>query len=59
MLVHAGNKSELQVKDKSGFTPAELAANRGQRHVAYVLVCYSQKAIFVIVFIHNICQFTI
>ncbi|CAL9116986.1 unnamed protein product [Musa acuminata var. zebrina] len=37
VLVHAGNKSELQVKDKSGFTPAELAANRGHRHVAYVL----------------------
>ncbi|WOK92268.1 putative protein S-acyltransferase 23 [Canna indica] len=37
VLVHVGNKSELLVRDKKGFTPAELAANRGHRHAAYVL----------------------
>jgi len=38
VLVHAGTKQELMVKDKSGFTPAQLAAEKGHRHVAYVLV---------------------
>ncbi|MQL94559.1 hypothetical protein Taro_027210 [Colocasia esculenta] len=37
ILVHAGTKQELMVKDKSGFTPAQLAADKGQRHVAYIL----------------------
>lgn len=39
VLVHAGSKQELLVKDKSGFTPAELASDKGQRHVAHILVC--------------------
>ncbi|CAA6653505.1 unnamed protein product [Spirodela intermedia] len=37
ILVHAGTKQELMVQDKSGFTPAKLAANRGHNHVAYIL----------------------
>ena len=38
VLVHAGTKQELMVKDKSGFTPAQLASEKGHRHVAFVLV---------------------
>lgn len=37
VLLHAGSKQELLVKDKSGFTPAELASDKGQRHVAHIL----------------------
>ncbi|XP_042413161.1 probable protein S-acyltransferase 23 isoform X1 [Zingiber officinale] len=37
VLVHTGNKRELVIKDKNGFTPANLATNRGHRHVAYIL----------------------
>uniref|UniRef100_A0A1D1Z4B1 S-acyltransferase n=1 Tax=Anthurium amnicola TaxID=1678845 RepID=A0A1D1Z4B1_9ARAE len=37
ILVHTCTKEELMMKDKSGFTPAQLAADKGQRHVAYIL----------------------
>lgn len=37
VLVHAGTKQELTVKDRSGFTPASLAAEKGHRHVANLL----------------------
>ncbi|KAK1276166.1 putative S-acyltransferase [Acorus gramineus] len=37
VLVHAGTKQELMVKDKAGFTPAQLAFDKGHRHVAYFL----------------------
>ncbi|KAG1341873.1 S-acyltransferase [Cocos nucifera] len=37
VLVHAGTKAELMVKDKNGFTPAQLASDKGHRHVAYLL----------------------
>lgn len=37
VLVHAGTKQELLVKDKAGFTPAELASDKGHRHVASLL----------------------
>ncbi|XP_042417823.1 probable protein S-acyltransferase 23 [Zingiber officinale] len=37
VLVHTGNKRELVIKDKNGFTPAKLATSRGHRHVAYIL----------------------
>lgn len=39
ILVHAGTKKELLVKDTSGLTPAQLAADKGHRHLANILVC--------------------
>ena len=38
VLVHAGTKQELMVKDNAGFTPVQLAADKGHRHVAIFLV---------------------
>lgn len=38
VLVHAGTKQELTVKDKAGFTPIQLASDKGHRHVALFLV---------------------
>ena len=38
VLVHAGTKQELMVKDNAGFTPAQLASDKGHRHVALFLV---------------------
>ncbi|OVA06812.1 zinc finger protein [Macleaya cordata] len=37
ILVHAGTKEELMVKDKAGFTPAQLASDKGHRHVGFLL----------------------
>uniref|UniRef100_A0A7N0UG16 S-acyltransferase n=1 Tax=Kalanchoe fedtschenkoi TaxID=63787 RepID=A0A7N0UG16_KALFE len=37
ILIHAGKKEELTVKDKSGFTPAQLASDKGFRHIALLL----------------------
>ncbi|KAJ9175028.1 hypothetical protein P3X46_013615 [Hevea brasiliensis] len=37
VLVHAGTKQELTVKDKAGFTPVQLASDKGHRHVALFL----------------------
>ncbi|CAO2815826.1 unnamed protein product [Amaranthus hypochondriacus] len=37
ILVHAGTKQELTVKDKAGFTPIQLASDKGHRHVALLL----------------------
>ncbi|XP_061968985.1 probable protein S-acyltransferase 23 [Populus nigra] len=37
ILVHAGTKQELAVKDKAGFTPAQIASDKGHRHVALFL----------------------
>ncbi|XP_043709002.1 probable protein S-acyltransferase 23 [Telopea speciosissima] len=37
ILVHAGSKQELMVKDNAGFTPTQLAYDKGQRHVAFLL----------------------
>ncbi|XP_010939302.1 probable protein S-acyltransferase 23 [Elaeis guineensis] len=37
LLVHAGTKVELMVKDDKGFTPAQLASDKGHRHVAHIL----------------------
>ncbi|XP_071721698.1 probable protein S-acyltransferase 23 [Rutidosis leptorrhynchoides] len=37
VLVHAGTKRELMVKDKAGFTPAQLASDKGHRHFALFL----------------------
>lgn len=38
VLVHAGTKKELTVKDNAGFTPVQLASDKGHRHVALFLV---------------------
>lgn len=38
VLVHAGTKQELMVKDNAGFTPVQLAYDKGHRHVAPFLV---------------------
>ncbi|KAG6490364.1 hypothetical protein ZIOFF_051659 [Zingiber officinale] len=43
VLVHTGNKRELVIKDKNGFTPAKLATSRGHRHVAYILLISCSK----------------
>lgn len=48
VLVHAGTKEELMVKDKSGFTPAQLASDKGHGHVAYILV--SAYSVLIITF---------
>ncbi|XP_057976835.1 probable protein S-acyltransferase 23 [Malania oleifera] len=37
VLVHAGTKEELTVKDNAGFTPVQLASDKGHRHVAFFL----------------------
>ncbi|XAR52983.1 Protein S-acyltransferase [Bertholletia excelsa] len=37
VLVHAGGKQELWVKDNAGKTPVQLAFDRGHRHVASFL----------------------
>lgn len=37
VLVHAGTKQELFVKDKAGFTPSHLASDKGHRQVALFL----------------------
>ncbi|KAK7400412.1 hypothetical protein VNO78_11618 [Psophocarpus tetragonolobus] len=34
VLVHAGTKKELMVKDNAGHTPVQLAYDKGHRHVA-------------------------
>lgn len=38
VLVHAGTKQELMVKDNAGFTPLQLAYDKGHRHIALFLV---------------------
>lgn len=38
VLVHAGTKAELMVKDNAGHTPVQLAHDKGHRHVAPFLV---------------------
>lgn len=37
VLVHAGTKQELMVKDNAGFNPVQLASDKGHRHVAFFL----------------------
>ncbi|KAK6240548.1 hypothetical protein SCA6_005937 [Theobroma cacao] len=37
VLVHAGTKQELVVKDKAGFTPVQLAYDKGHRQIAFFL----------------------
>ncbi|GFS34497.1 ankyrin repeat family protein with DHHC zinc finger domain-containing protein [Actinidia rufa] len=38
VLVHAGTKQELLVKDNAGFSPVQLASDKGHRHIALILV---------------------
>uniref|UniRef100_A0A0E0F6I2 S-acyltransferase n=1 Tax=Oryza meridionalis TaxID=40149 RepID=A0A0E0F6I2_9ORYZ len=37
VLVHAGTKEELTLKDSGGFTPVELANDKSHRHLSYIL----------------------
>ncbi|PSS29241.1 Protein like [Actinidia chinensis var. chinensis] len=37
VLVHAGTKQELLVKDNAGFTPVQLASDKGHQHIALFL----------------------
>ncbi|OMO75359.1 Zinc finger, DHHC-type, palmitoyltransferase [Corchorus capsularis] len=37
ILVHAGTKQELLVKDKAGFTPIQIASDKGHRQIALFL----------------------
>ncbi|XP_051146879.1 probable protein S-acyltransferase 23 [Andrographis paniculata] len=37
VLAHSGSKAELTVKDKAGYTPVELASDKGHRHIALFL----------------------
>nr|KAJ0188247.1 hypothetical protein LSAT_V11C900504490 [Lactuca sativa] len=37
VLQHSGTKQELMVKDSAGFTPAQIAADRGHHHVSLIL----------------------
>ncbi|KAH9625762.1 hypothetical protein KSS87_017599 [Heliosperma pusillum] len=37
VLVHAGTKEELVVKDRAGFTPVQLALDKGHRQIALLL----------------------
>ncbi|TQD70573.1 hypothetical protein C1H46_043895 [Malus baccata] len=37
VLVYAGSKKELTVKDKAGFTPVQIASDKGHQHVALFL----------------------
>ncbi|XP_037491082.1 probable protein S-acyltransferase 23 isoform X1 [Jatropha curcas] len=43
VLVQAGTKLELTVKDKAGLTPVEIASDKGHRHVALFLSNAQQK----------------
>lgn len=38
VLVHAGTKQELMVKDKAGLTPIQLAYDKGHQQIALFLV---------------------
>lgn len=38
VLVHAGTKKELTMKDNSGFTPFQLAYDKGHRNIAFLIV---------------------
>lgn len=37
VLLHTGTKEELLVKDKAGFTPVQLAIDKGHRHIGLSL----------------------
>ncbi|KAK9110814.1 hypothetical protein Sjap_018874 [Stephania japonica] len=66
ILVHTGTKDELEMKDRAGFTPAQIASDKGHRHVALLLVrayidvaslvcsVYSRFGFFESIFINSI-----
>ncbi|CAK9315668.1 unnamed protein product [Citrullus colocynthis] len=37
VLVHAGRKKELLIKDNAGYTPFQLATDKGHRQIAHIL----------------------
>ncbi|XP_038888969.1 probable protein S-acyltransferase 23 isoform X1 [Benincasa hispida] len=37
VLVHAGTKKELLIKDNAGYTPFQLATDKGYRQIAHIL----------------------
>ena len=43
VLVHAGTKQELLIKDNAGYTPFQLASDKGHRQIANFLVCFRTK----------------
>ncbi|GAB2268064.1 hypothetical protein Dimus_003039 [Dionaea muscipula] len=43
VLVHSGEKRELMMKDRAGFTPVQLASDKGHRNIALFL-SNAQKA---------------
>lgn len=43
VLVHAGRKKELLIKDNAGYTPFQLATDKGHRQIAHILVCYQNN----------------
>jgi hypothetical protein len=49
VLVQAGKKDDLMVKDKTGLTPAQLAADKSHRQVAFFLVSNMNHGISVFV----------
>ena len=46
LLVHAGTKQELALKDSGGLTPSQLAADKGQRHLSNILVRFLLEFLF-------------
>lgn len=48
VLVQAGKKDDLMVKDKTGLTPAQLAADKNHRQVAFFLVSNMDHVISVL-----------
>lgn len=50
VLVHAGTKQELLTKDNAGYTPFQLASDKGHQQIAHFLVCY-QTITWILLFI--------
>jgi ankyrin repeat protein len=46
VLVQVGKKDDLMVKDKTGLTPAQLAADKNHRQVAFFLVSKTMTFLF-------------
>lgn len=50
ILVHAGTKQELLVKDKAGNTPLKLASDKGHRQIVLLLVRIVSCVFFILYF---------
>jgi palmitoyltransferase len=48
VLVQVGKKDDLMVKDKTGLTPAQLAADKNHRQVAFFLVSKINHDIYIL-----------